>query len=674
MAEKKKANPFIIVLLLIIIGFAAGFVVSKFAMGTNEYVEALTDGYAFAGAGLGLLIGIYVAYTSNKKSKKSPLKPGTNTTGTTAAGAEIDLAYDARFLSESELENMPALMFTTWRNLPNVKNTGIIIRNSLIDGKYKINMKDEVHCLVIGTSGSGKTTLSLIPTIRIYGHSGEKPCLVISDPKGELYEQTARIMEDEGYRVLVYNLRDPFSSTRWNPLEHPYKVYQHAHNLTKEVKKFTSGSPKTAGYKTIPGETYGNIWFGFEGVAYPNEQQLTTTLNSKKQILIDQAQNEIKEICNTVAPKSKTANDPTWEEGAQDFLYGCALAMLEDSLIPELGMTADKFNFFNLYKIAMFRDPDADAPFDTIRSYLLEGRNEATSNVPQMTSAVINNAPGTTKSYLGVLNGKVSFMQDIGLCYLTSGSDIDFDDFTAKPTVLYIVVPDDREERHSLAVLCISQLYKRLVDKANSYKGLKLPKHVYFILEEFGNLPEIPKFDSMITVSRGRNILFEMAIQSYTQLESKYGKEKAETIKGNCNAQIFIGTDDQPTKEQFSKLCGEVNLIHEETTRTTNNKDMDSNGANINIQRTKRALIEPYELGQLAKGEVVIKIFKFHPIRVMFTPNYQTPFFYRKDVEKTVGIMKSLDTKAVYYDIKIRNKKILKQSSGTGFSDSDFGF
>ncbi|MDE6583738.1 MAG: type IV secretory system conjugative DNA transfer family protein, partial [Clostridia bacterium] len=340
--------------------------------------------------------------------------------------------------------------------------------------------------------------------------------------------------------------------------------------------------------------------------------------------------------------------------------YGCALAMLEDSLNPELGMTKEKFNFYNLYKIATFRDPDAEAPFDTIRRYLLQGRNEATSNVPNLTSAVINNSPNTTKSYLGVLNGKISFMNDIGISYLTSQSDINFDDFTSKPTAFYLIIPDDREERHNLAILCLSQLYKRLVDKANTYPGQKLPTHVYFILEEFGNLPPIPKFDSMITVSRGRNILYEMACQSYTQLESKYGQEAAKTIIGNCNAQIFIGTDDQPTRDSFSKMCGEVQLMHEETSVSKNEKNYNDRNTTTNTQRTTRALISPYELGQLEFGTVIVKLFRYNPMRLKLTRYDQVPFFYKKDAQKAVGIMKSLDTAKVYYDIKMRNSKVLK--------------
>ena len=343
------------------------------------------------------------------------------------------------------------------------------------------------------------------------------------------------------------------------------------------------------------------------------------------------------------------------------------ICMVVDSLNPELGMTKEKFNFFNLYKIATFRDPDADAPFDTVRKYLLEGRDEATSIVQNLTSAVINNAPNTTKSYMGVLNGKISFMNDIGIAYLTSQSDINFDDFTSKPTVLYLVIPDDREERHNLAILGISQLYKRLVDKAQSYPSKKFPHHVYFLLDEFGNLPPIPKFDSMITVSRGRNILFEMVVQSYTQMETKYGQDTAKTILGNCNAQIFLGTDDQPTLESFSKQCGEVQLIHEEATISKNNKNYEEKTTQTSVQRSNRALITPYELGQIPFGTVIVKLFRYNPMKLQATRNDQVPLFYVKNAQPAIGIMKSLDTQKVYYDIKMRNKKILKSTNPFDF-------
>lgn len=654
----KKLKPFLISLVIfVILGYGAGVALHYFTQNPASITTSLTTDYAFFGAGVGAVLAVVYAIMSKPKKKTED-----KSKGKTASGDEMQLSYDAKWLKPDDIKNQSGLIATTWAGLPSLKKTGIVFRNSIENNKYQIAMKDEYHCLIIGTTASGKTTNCLIPSIRIYGHSGEKPHMVISDPKGELYTQTSKILEDEGYRVITLDLRDPFSSTRWNPMDHAYEVYHKGKNCKNNIKRCTNGAkPKDLGFKEIPGEKYGKEWFGFEGVAYPNEDSLRVAVASAEQVYCDLAQNELREICNTIAPKSK-AQDPTWEEGAQDYLYGCALAMLEDSLIPELGMTREKFNFYNLYKIATFRDPDADAPFETVRKYLLQGRNEATSNVPNLTSAVINNAPNTTKSYIGVLNGKISFMNDIGIAYLTSQSDINFDDFTSKPTAFYLIIPDDREERHNLAILCLSQLYKRLVDKANSYHDKKLPTHVYFILEEFGNLPPIPKFDSMITVSRGRNILYELAVQSYTQLETKYGQDAAKTIIGNCNAQIYLGTDDQPTRDSFSKMCGDVQLIHEEKSTSKSDKDKDGKNTTTSTQRTTRPLITSYELGQIPRGTVIVKLFRYNPIRLVQTPSYQTPFFYKKDAEKASGIMKSLDTDKVYYNIKERNKKILKSS------------
>lgn len=665
-----KFKKFIVLFLIFgIIGYAGGVAVWYFTQGgETSILDALKHwDYGGIGVGAGFLLALFFS-TGGKKEEKKDVKDK----GKTASGDEMSLSYDAAWLAPEKIKDQFGLIDTTWQALPSLKKTGIVFRSYLDGNKYHIGMKDEYHCLIIGTTGSGKTSICFIPTIRILAHSGEKPCLVISDPKGELYTKTSRIMEDEGYRVITLDLRDPFSSTRWNPMEHAFETYHKGKNCKNNIKRCTNGAkPSTVGFKEIPNVSYGNVWYGFEGVAYPDEETLRVAVRSAEQIYCDLAQSELKEICNTVAPKSKGAQDPTWEEGAQDYLYGCALAMLEDSLNPELGMTKEKFNFYNLYKIATYRDPDADAPFETIRKYLLQGRDETTSIVPNLTSAVINNSPNTTKSYMGVLNGKISFMNDIGISYLTSQSDLSFDNFTDKPTAFYLVIPDDREERHNLAILCLSQLYKRLVDKANSYHDKKLPKHVYYILDEFGNLPPIPKFDSMITVSRGRNILFEVVVQSYTQLETKYGADSAKTIIGNCNAQIYLGTDDQKTRDDFSKMCGEVQLIHEEenTSVTKNEKDKDgkSTSTSKSVQRTTRPLITSYELGQIPFGTTVVKLFRYNPMKLLATRNDKVPFFYVKEAEKPIGVMKSLDTAKVYYDIKMRNKKILKSSNPFDF-------
>ena len=52
--------------------------------------------------------------------------------------------------------------------------------------------------------------------------------------------------------------------------------------------------------------------------------------------------------------------------GFKDLVFGTMLAMLEDSENPELGMTREKFNFYNLSKILNTKDNDPYNPIKTI--------------------------------------------------------------------------------------------------------------------------------------------------------------------------------------------------------------------------------------------------------------------------------------------------------------------
>ena len=238
-----------------------------------------------------------------------------------------------------------------------------------------------------------------------------------------------------------------------------------------------------------------------------------------------------------------------------------------------------------------------------------------------------------------------------------------------QPTVLFIKVPDEKESRHCIATICISQLYKKLVEIASESPNLELPRYVYFMLDEFANLPKIEKMDNIITVARSRKIFFELVIQSYSQLDSKYGHEVAETIRSNCNIQIYIGTDDQKTKEEFSKMCGEQSLELESTTESKSDKKDQGKSTTTSKQVVTRPLIGPYELGQLPQGTCIVKIFQSNPIKVPFTPYYKIPEIDSSVLEDEYAPSQPFDEEAIFYDVKNRNKIVLKKS---GFDPFDF--
>lgn len=666
MKDKKKWWPLVIALAIIVVALIVGNATRKeFAFDAGFITN--TGTLVILGAGFGLW-AVFAFMKWAKSSESSGAKASGE--GTTRSGEKLSQYYDARFIKDSELATLSKFNPCTWSTLGKVKKDGIVIRSTVKGGKLNINLYDPIHTMIIGTTGSGKTQTYINPSIRILSQIGTKPCLVITDPKGEIYNDNSIQLKEAGYRIMVLDLRYPYASTRWNPMDNAFVQYHRAQKLIKEVKIHRGDKPTNYPNLRLADSIhkYGDEWYEFNRTAYSFKEQIRTDLDAKAQELKDNAENELREIASSIVPiESKT--DSSWERGAQDFLFGIMLAMLEDSLDESLGMTREKFNFYNLAKIATFKDDDPDNPFGTVRNYC--AHRDKFSKVPSLTSTAINNAPNTTRSYMGVLMSRISIFQDAGICYATSFNDMNFDDFTDQPTVLFIKVPDEKESRHCIATMCVSQLYKKLVEKASETEKLRLSRNVYFMLDEFANLPKIEKMDSLITVGRSRGIFFSLVVQSYSQLESKYGREVAETIRGNCNIQIFIGTEDQKTREEFSKMCGEIS-IETQTTSTSKSESKDSAGTNKSkqAQRVTRPLIYPYELGQLEQFEVVVKIFKEHPIKTKMTPFFQTTQFDKRKAKEEYAPSKPLNEAAIYYDIRERNKKV-RRSSG-GFDDFDF--
>lgn len=669
---KKLKTALILLIVIGAIGFIAGALIAMFTSEDElSFAQSLTSSSAFIGLGIGAALGFIIGIFPKKAAKAY------KNVGTTAEGKETDINFDSKFITPERLRNDPELIATTWNALPSLTKTGFVFRNKEVGGRYEINMKPETHALVLGTTGVGKTQIFANPTVRILAHSAQKPSLIMTDPKGELYTDNANILKEEGYNIIVLNLDNPYASSLWNPMEIAYKTYERAGNLAKEVKKFSNCKPEDMGYKRfdaaqLAGASYGDIWYGFEGKAFPNNEILKDELESKRIQLEDEAKSNLKNIALSLIPDDPNCKDKTWPDGCRDLILGIMEGMLEDSRDPRLGMTLEKFNLFNLYKICMLRDPagDRESTLKTLTKYG-EGRDPVESNVKDLMSSVCLASPVTQRSFIATLGSSIgNILGDEGIFYMTSGTDINFEDIPERPTAFFIRIPDHKTERHPLGVLCISQLYKVLVDVANrtynpkTKKTGQLKRPVYFILDEFGNMPAVPKFGTMVTVSRSRNIFFEIVLQSYKQLDIKYGQDEAQNIRGNFQMEVFLGSEDPSTIQAFSEACGEVTVFHEEENRSRSTKETDA-GENIStsVQRTRKPLLDKQELRQLPKWTVVAKIFRKEIMKDVMTPFYATKCMVKSPAQEPVALSKKLDIKNIYYDVNMRNNIVLKPSN-----------
>ena len=136
------------------------------------------------------------------------------------------------------------------KQILDVKNigdtTGTILGIHPKNGKIvslPTDAKINKHTAIYGASGTGKSRCFVRPQILQCVARGES--IIITDPKGEIYADTAEFMRKRGYDVKMFNLVDPTYSDSWNCLaeitSNPESIELMAQTFVEVIIKNTSG-------------------------------------------------------------------------------------------------------------------------------------------------------------------------------------------------------------------------------------------------------------------------------------------------------------------------------------------------------------------------------------------------------------------------------------------------
>lgn len=181
---------------------------------------------------------------------------------------------------------------------------------------------------------------------------------------------------------------------------------------------------------------------------------------------------------------------------------------------------------------------------------------------------------------------------------MTCASDYKPRTLAEKKTALFIILPDEKTTYYTIASLLVSQHYELLVNVADE-RGGRLLNRVNFLLDEFGNFATIPSFANKLTVGGGRGIRFNLFLQSFSQLDEKYDKEVAKTIKGNCQTWIYLQADDLETLEEISKKLGNYTVSTYSLSASHAKYSTPSSSHSINL--TGRALLTVDEVRLISR-------------------------------------------------------------------------
>ena len=280
-----------------------------------------------------------------------------------------------------------------------IEAAGVALVNN---GKEMWVDNDEYHNLIIGSTGSGKTECVVKPLVNLLSKKGES--MVITDPKGEIYQYCGEYLKKQGYNIVILNFRDPEKGNSWNPLALPYMYYKQG-----------------------------------------NQDKATELLEDVS--------------LNILYDKSEGGDSAFWQKSAADYFSGLTMGLFMDAKEKEVNLNS--INFMSTV------GEERRGTKTYIQEYFnLKGEASPAYIFASNTINAPNETKGGILSTFRQTRRLFSTKEN--LSEMLSYSDFDMRDIGNKKTAVFMIIHDEKKTYHGLMTIFIKQCYETLIDCAQA--------------------------------------------------------------------------------------------------------------------------------------------------------------------------------------------------------------
>lgn len=434
------------------------------------------------------------------------------------------------------------------------------------------------NVLVVGGSGSGKTRFFIKPNL-LQMHSD----YVVTDPKGSLIVECGKALkhgyhdkngERIRYDVRSFNLIDLKQSMKYNP----FAYIQNESELETFITTLISNT-------TAEGEKQ-DFWVKAESLLYSAYIGYLFAIHDKKDVTFDKL-----------------------------------LELLLRSEVSEQNEDAKSsvdYQFDDLEELLYSHQNDRSFLLQCFTEQQLKFAEYAVRSYKSFKVA----AGKTLKSILISCNARLKPFSNSDVLELTSVDELHLDDLgdyhvkqndkkVKRNIALFVVISDTDTTLNFLVSIMYTQLFQMLCKKADvkyANQKSKLPHHVRFLLDEFANIGQIPRFEKLIATIRSREISASIVLQTQSQLKALY-KDNASTIIGNCDSFVFLGGKEKETLKDLSEILGKETI----DTRTFGRSRGQSGSFSENYQQTGKDLMGMDQLSTMSGKKCIVQIRGAYP-------------------------------------------------------------
>ncbi|NLD19142.1 MAG: type IV secretory system conjugative DNA transfer family protein [Clostridiales bacterium] len=320
---------------------------------------------------------------------------------------------------------------------------------------------------------------------------------IVLDPSGELLERTGAFLHSSGYKIKALNLDDMDDSFRYNPFEY-IKTDDDVLRLCENIFR-----------ATVPKESHSNdpMW----------DNQAKAMLMAYMFLIFYEAGEDEKNMRVLMY----IAREDTAEEDEEGNIKDTAISTMFDKLELE--------------------NPEHIA----VRFYKTARK-------------------GTAKTILGVqttLMGRLNKFNLESVCRLTDCDELELYEIGKEKTTLFLVIPAEDKSFNFIISMLYSQLIPILYKQARESRGKRLEVPVHFLMDEFSNVILPGDFLTVLTTARKHDISFSILIQAISQLKPMFEKEQFNTLIGNADEFVYLGSGEFETQKYISERIGKETII-----------------------------------------------------------------------------------------------------------------
>ncbi len=502
-----------------------------------------------------------------------------------------------------------------------------LILGKFPSGKVVIQPEDSKisnrNIFVVGGPGSFKTQSYVLPNVV----NNRSTSIVVTDPKGEIYELTNEIKKAQGFKTVVINFKDFLLSSRYNPL-----LYIRKSNDTNKIANVIVSAKNDPKRKDFWNDTnkIANVIVSAKNDPKRKDFWFNAQLNLLNTL--------IKYVYFEYEPSARTI------EGILDFLEEFDPRYNEEGvseLDEQFERLPDGHEAKRSYYLG-FRQAQSEARPNIVIS-LLTTNEEGVSELDEQFERLPDGHEAKRSYYLGFRQAQSEARPNIVISLLTtlqdfvdkevseftSTNDFFFEELGTSKICLYVLISPLDRTWDGLVNLFFQQMFTELYFLGDKHNA-KLPVPLVMLLDEFVNLGYFPTYENFLATCRGYRISVSTILQSLPQGFELYGDKKFKAIIGNHAIKICLGGVEETTAEYFSRQVNDTTIkvytggtSESKTSAKTTNR---SGSKSESYGYQKRRLItegEVINLQQEENGRKSIVLIDGKPYMLRKTPQFE---------------------------------------------------